>query len=158
MDKVTAALLGTIGLRVKDSNKQTPHIKVAIEGDYNDGDYITEETCYNVGDANDMMRLTELLSLLQAPYVYDCLQETPDCTSKNHCKGCPHSEEVELSDKELVDEIYDLVNLPRGPYGVCHTLTCMTIKYVDEDGCEVELEHNQGTDWPFPLHVGTDHY
>lgn len=140
-----------------------PHIVVEINGDYNDGDYTTKETVYALNNNEDIAHLTTLLTVLRQQTESLCTvakgsKERETCDGI--CSECSLRNPHILDPYDLMDEIYDIVNLPMGPYGVCHTLRWMTITYVDENGCGHELvdSNNLEFGWGFPIKFGTSHY
>lgn len=128
-----------LGLKFKQPQDVKPHFNIEMKGDYNDADYAVTHTCYNSTNSYEMECLTELLQILQ---------EQAKAPFKDR-----------MDDRELVGAICDLVNLPRGPYGRCHTIFYLKLSYVDETGTEREMEFADNTNWDvlFPLSdVGDD--
>ena len=122
-----------LGLRFKQPQKVEPHFKIEMEGDYNDADYAVTHTCYKLTDSYAMKKLTELLHILQEQ------------------AKTPFNDQMDAT--ELVDAIWGLVDLPMGPYGVCHTIYSLKLSYVDETGTERDLESIDEFSWDelFPL-------
>ena len=122
-----------LGLKFKQPQSVRPHFKVEMQGDYNDADYATTHTCYELTDSYAMKKLTALLHILQEQV------KTP---FKDRMK-----------DSELVNAIWDLVDLPMGPWDVCHTIYYLKLSYVDETGTEREMESINEFSWDvlFPL-------
>lgn len=120
------------GLKFKEVEDK-PCFKVEMKGDYNDGDETITHTYYELDDPEDMKRFAELMDILQE-------QANAD-------------DDDQMTDWELVDAIWNLVDLPMGPYGVCHTIYYLSLSYVDETGMEREVEGIGDADWDvlFPL-------
>ena len=156
-------ILDALNLKVKSPAKCKPHVKVIITGDYNDADYATKETIYDLTNADDVAGLKKLLTIVRQQNEDDCtLPEGDefDAACPGECDGCPYHNDHILFGNELMNALCDVVNLPKGPYGVCHTLTSMEIVYVDEHKHSYELadSDNPDFDWCFPHRLGISHY
>lgn len=156
-------LLTNMGLKINATSNTAPYIKVEIKGDYNDGDYITSTTKFDMSKPVEVTRITSLVNLLRMQSKGDCIADYLDDTEfecPSTCDECPHYNREYMSDEELVIQIQNLVDLPMGPYGICHTLLWINLSYVDEMGREFELVDSADTNckWGFPIYCGTSHY
>ena len=154
--------LTNMGLMGGSTGNPARYVQVEIKGDYNDGDYATTTTKYDMAKPEDVTRLTSLLGILREQERGECLEdyldETPDECYPT-CEECPCFNKEYMSEEELVSEISTLVDLPRGPYGICHTLLWIALSCVDETGRKFKLmdSTNPGSKWGFPIHY-TDCY
>ena len=155
MNNTTTDLFDNLGLKINTKGCD-PRIKVEIGGDQNDGDYTSATTFFNLHKPDEVQLLTELMTIVRTQANGECMvemMENPPEECASHCKECPCYNHDYLDDREFVQALRRLVRLPMGPCGVCHTLTYMSVSYIDENGVEYELvnKNNSDCDWGFPI-------
>lgn len=100
--------------------------KVEIKGDMNDGDYVVETTALTPQQFEDIKPILEKLAKVG-------LKEHHNTYSNFNRQS------AEWCTEEEFDMLRDIVTIPYGEFGVCHTIAEMVITFLSKDGFSYEV-------------------
>lgn len=116
---------------VTNENKKNL-IVLNLEGDVNDGDYVTEETEFSLELEDDVEALLTVLQVIRSYDEWDrffCDDEY----------SYEEDDSLTNEEKELFEKFEETVSFPCDSWGRCHTITGCNFTFYDETGTIHEL-------------------
>ncbi len=117
---------------VNNASNQKNVIVLILEGDVNDGDYVTKETSFSLENEEDRENLKLVLQVMR---------ESPDWDFKFCDDNYYYESDDSLTDedKQLYEKFELIVHFPCDRWSRCHTITKYDLKYYDEFGIVHDL-------------------
>lgn len=122
------------GIKIVNNNSDKKNVIVfKLEGDCNDGDYVTRETTFSLDSESDVKNLLQVLQVIREDEEWDVKFCSDDCY---------YEEDDSLSEeeKELYSDFELTVSFPSDSWGRCHTITDWSFTFYDEFGVAHNLD------------------
>lgn len=121
---------------VKNEGKITPYYELECEMDSNDGDYITEKSCYEVDEWNKLPNFFFLMLSYLAQGYSGKFSHGEDWGSYygHHYDENKHGLSEEIN---IFADHWDIMCY--SDWGACHSFSDFTLKYYDEDNVQHDV-------------------
>lgn len=121
------------GIKIVNNASKKNLVVLTLEGDVNDGDYVTEEMTFSLDNEESVKDLLLVLKVIREDDEWD----SKFCDDDYYFES---DDSLTDEQKKLYNDFEMIVNFPSDSWGRCHTITDWDFKFYDEFGTIHELD------------------